>query len=367
MSNYFSAALIIIQRYSIKVNFVIPFNEIEEIRFKGFSKTLSQIEWLLAAIVTFYLTAVKPEDSICLWGATALYSLYIILFHYTKWTISDHKIRLIAMTVVMIFYITFVVWFTGKIDSPMVSLYYLVLVVVSITLNPLVAAIEVFFITIICLVMAYFVDVSENITAFNTSLSLIQLFPFWLVTYLTSMLAKEVFTVKKKLEWLSQTDSLTGLWNMRMFSLMAERELLRASRTKKSFAIVMLDADNLKFVNDSRGHQAGNKLIQHMAEVIKLSLRETDLAARFGGDEFVLLLIETEPSYAYMVAERIRTTLEKTPLTVDGRDAIAVTMSLGLASFPLHAGNIQDAMRMADKAMYKSKKSGKNRTTVYSE
>lgn len=349
----------------MKLTPVALFNEIEEMRVEGFSKTLSQIEWLLAAIVAFYLTAVRSGYSISLWIATSLYILYVIFFHYTKWTISDYKIRLTVTTMIMIVYITFIVWSTGKIASPLVSLYYLVLVVASVTLSTLMAFLEVAFITFICLIMAYFVDSSEKTTAFNTSLFLIQLFPFWLVTYLTSMLAKEVFNAKKKLEYLSQTDSLTGLWNMRMFSIMAEREFLRVSRTGSPFSIVMLDADNLKAVNDVYGHQAGSKLIWHMSKIIKSNLRVTDLVARYGGDEFIMLLPETEPAYAHMVAERIRTTLESSPMPLDKGRSLKLTMSLGIASYPKDAETIQDVMLMSDKALYESKRAGKNRCTIY--
>lgn len=341
------------------------FNEIEEMRIEGFSKTLAQIEWLLAAIVAFYLTAVRPEYSIFLWSITVIYAVYVFIFHYTKWTLSDHKVRLISTTVVMLLYITVAVWLTGKIGSPLVSLYYLAIVVAAVTLDMKTAFIEVFFITLACLVMAFFADTSLGLSSFNPSLFLIQLFPFWLVAYLTSMLAKEVFNAKQKLEHLSQTDGLTGLWNMRMFSIMADREFLRVSRTGKPFSIVMLDADNLKPVNDVHGHQAGSKLIWHMAKMIKSNLRVTDLVARYGGDEFVLLLSETEPAYGHMVAERIRTTVENTPLVLENGETVKVTMSLGIASYPRDDETIQGVMSKADEALYASKRNGKNRCTVY--
>lgn len=340
------------------------FSEIEENTIYGFSKTLSQIEWLLAAIVGFYLASVRPDYTVSLWILTFLYCVYIVVFHYSRWTVSDHQKKLLVTTGIMIFYITMMVAFTGKIGSPLVSLFYLVIVVASITLHMRIAFAEVMAISLICLLMAV-TEGSNGRMPFNTDLFLFQLFPFWLVAYLTTMLAKEVFDAKKKVEHLSQTDSLTGLWNMRMFTIMAEREFLRVDRTQAPFAIIMLDADNLKPVNDNFGHQAGSKLIWHMGKIIKSNLRVTDLIARFGGDEFVMMLPDTEPAYAYMVAERIRSMMASSPLTLDDGNSVQVTMSLGVASYPQNGDTLKMVMAKADEALYFSKRNGKNRCTSY--
>ncbi|MCP4623301.1 MAG: GGDEF domain-containing protein, partial [bacterium] len=135
-------------------------------------------------------------------------------------------------------------------------------------------------------------------------------------------------------------------------------------RYDRSFAVLMLDADNLKPVNDTYGHEAGSELITHVATVIREQLRSSDIIARFGGDEFVALLPETASESACIAAERIRGILAE--YAMDFKNAsITVTVSIGVAGFSEHGGSVKEVMNCADKALYFCKESGRNKIAVF--
>jgi diguanylate cyclase (GGDEF)-like protein len=167
-----------------------------------------------------------------------------------------------------------------------------------------------------------------------------------------------------RLEALSETDSLTGLLNARGFAGRLHAELKRATRYREPLTLMFLDLDGLKAINDRFGHRAGSDALVHVADVIQSELRESDSAARWGGDEFTILAPNTPPQAALTLAERIRSRVE------DHRRPFAITASIGIASQapngsdgkPLDDGHI---MRAADTAMYEAKKRGRN--TVYQQ
>jgi len=183
--------------------------------------------------------------------------------------------------------------------------------------------------------------------------------PYLLVAYLTSLLAADLKHAREGLEQLSDTDELTGLKNRRAFNAALELESKKAARYNRKFSVLMLDADDLKTVNDRHGHAVGDKLIISIARVIQDSLRETDVLARHGGDEFVVILTETPHERAIEVAERIRGAVENTSFSADG-DRVSSTISIGVASFSQDAGHEEGIMISADRKLYESKRKGKN-------
>jgi len=341
--------------------------KIEREQLRGFSRTIAEIEWLLIALVILYMeipgSLVKDKTTIIL--VLISFAVFIFLFHYY----GVHKIhsrwKLAIETWAMIAFITLVLWHTGKIESPLLSLYFLVIITAASTLGKNTTLLEVGLISVCCLFLSLSLSPITILSLSQASGFLIQLFPFWLVAYLMSMLSRESETAQKRLQLLSQTDDLTGLFNMRMFSFLAEREYRRSVRYGYSYSILMLDADNLKPINDTYGHEAGGNLIRLMGRVLKNSLRSTDIIARYGGDEFVVLLPETGSNKAIIVGERVRTAIENMPLKISGED-IFITVSIGIASFPEHAIEIKEVICKADEALYKSKEEGKNRSTVFS-
>jgi diguanylate cyclase (GGDEF)-like protein len=164
------------------------------------------------------------------------------------------------------------------------------------------------------------------------------------------------------LEQWAMTDSLTGLHNRRQIVMLAELEFQRARRysNRHPLSTLMVDIDHFKSVNDTYGHAAGDQVLQAVATRCRRSLREIDLMGRYGGDEFVVLLIETDAAGARRVAERLRQSVAEAPIDTT-RGPLNVTISVGVAIATESCPNWPTLLSMADEALYAGKKAGRNR------
>lgn len=151
-------------------------------------------------------------------------------------------------------------------------------------------------------------------------------------------------------------DDLTGLFNQKFMAQVLEAEIMRASRANGRFAVLFMDIDHFKAINDHQGHWVGSKVLVELARVIRRHIRKSDYAFRYGGDEFVVILPETSSEAACTAAERIRGLIEATDFLIDGAH-LRLTLSIGIAGFPEHAQTHREIIRLADEAMYCGKKS----------
>lgn len=172
---------------------------------------------------------------------------------------------------------------------------------------------------------------------------------------------------ERQLEQLAQTDVLTGLTNRRHFLQLAEAELLAAQEHGLPFAVLMLDIDHFKSINDTFGHPAGDEVLRQVAHACRANLRPTDVLARYGGEEFVALLPQTSAEEACGAAERLRHAVERLRVPSAGH-TISVTLSVGVAVYGASGARLfTDCLAEADAALYASKTQGRNRVTVAAE
>jgi diguanylate cyclase (GGDEF)-like protein len=172
--------------------------------------------------------------------------------------------------------------------------------------------------------------------------------------------ALENALVLERAEALSVTDDLTQLYNSRYLNQVLRREAKRAMRSGRPLSLLFLDLDGFKRVNDTHGHLAGSAALVEAASVIRGSARETDVVARFGGDEFALILPDTGCEGATSVAERVRERLALHKFLERDGLIVRLTVSVGVATLPDVAASAEDLMKAADTAMYRVKESGKD-------
>ncbi len=172
-------------------------------------------------------------------------------------------------------------------------------------------------------------------------------------------------SLHQRIKLMATTDGLTGLVNHRHFQEKADERFARAARYPEDISLLLFDIDHFKKVNDTYGHPIGDAVLRKVGAVVREAARTVDVAARYGGEEFAVLMEQTDEPGALKMAERIRSTIEKTRFVFEGV-TVPVTVSIGCASFPLHAADKTQLIDMADKSLYWAKRNGRNRCCAYS-
>jgi diguanylate cyclase (GGDEF)-like protein len=173
-------------------------------------------------------------------------------------------------------------------------------------------------------------------------------------------IAIERASLYQKMEELSITDDLTKLFNTRYLDRTLEIEINRANRHRTSLSLIFMDVDHFKTINDNYGHLIGSKLLVEMGQLLIKCLRTIDIVARYGGDEFVIVLPQTIPGSAVLIAERIRKAMEHNVFLKKDGYSLKLTASFGVASYPESAKSKEDLLRLADEAMYRVKHQTRN-------
>ena len=340
--------------------------DIDLLELKGFSRSIAELEWLLVVLMLLYyvIIGVTPDHRPAVLSAIAIYSTFVLLFRYSNLFKAESRGRFAIEIQAMVAIITVMVWFTERLESPLLNLYLLVIIVSAITLGKLATMLELGLIISATVLMSY--D-AHGIIIFSTTFGVqlwLKFLPFLLVGYLTTMLAADLDFTKSFFKRRAETDDLTGLFNKGAFRRAMLVEENRGRRRKREFSIMVIDADNLKSVNDKFGHHAGDELIRTVAATLRSVLREDDIAARYGGDEFVVMLNGIEGELAEGVAERIRAAVNAKELGPRGAH-FHTSISIGIATYPNDGIDADAVFERADEALYHSKKMGRNRVTVF--
>lgn len=175
---------------------------------------------------------------------------------------------------------------------------------------------------------------------------------------------KQINYMYTRTKYLSMTDELTGLFNRRSFDNAFEKEFLRAARYNNKLTLVMFDIDHFKNINDTYGHQCGDYVLQQVSNAALQTFRKTDTVFRFGGEEFVVILTETDIQQSIIPLERFRKTIETLGLTYQNQE-IKVTVSVGACQYQDEFRTKEDLFQETDTALYEAKNSGRNKCVLY--
>jgi diguanylate cyclase (GGDEF)-like protein len=339
---------------------------IEQEELRGISRTVAEIHWLLLILVLLNLifgTLDKLAEAAVI-SASFFYAAFVMAFRYANFHKGESRWKVALETWAMVAYITWVCLYTGGLASPLLNSYLLPVITSALTLGKLTTLIEVALIAACQIYLGGSFSAEVLLTLNFVGGFVAQMAPVLLVAYIVTMFSADIRYGLSRAKLLSETDDLTGLLNMRGFSIAANRLFGQALRYNRPASVLMIDSDNLKLVNDSYGHEAGNRLLRQLTRLIQAELRYTDVLARYGGDEFIVLLPETPAKGALEVANRIRDAVASLPLEVDGKD-VNSTVSIGLAGHPADGNSLDAVVARADRAMYQAKQAGRNRVAEF--
>jgi diguanylate cyclase (GGDEF)-like protein len=332
------------------------------------TQTIGELGWLLLVVVLGYLAFIRGsleiEELAATLGAILAYALFVLALQTLSAARTQSTWHTIGRCWAMIALITWVLWQAGADRSALANLYHLVIITSALTLGGGVTAVNLVIIALILIVMERPGVPRASVPSQQALNLFLQLAAMLLVAFVTTRLATDIRRALERIRFISETDELTRLYNLRAFMSVADRLHRQAKRYRRPYALVMIDSDNLKSVNDNHGHDCGNELLKLTSQGIRRQLRDTDVPARYGGDEFILLLPETSADGARELGERIRRAIADKPLEMQGV-RIGTTVSVGIASFPDHGEDLKSVLSKADQAMYLSKKAGRNRVTVF--
>jgi len=325
----------------------------------AYDRVVRIVSWvfILATSTIVAITGLWPDTQPAIFVLLALAGLFVLVIHDLLPATTLGPAKFVVEGSVAITFATLLIVFTGREDSPFFFVFPLIVggaaLVVSARVTLILAA---------AASLGYLVALTagpdvqlEQKTVATAGINLTALI---LLAYVAMVIAREQRRARDAAIRLSTVDPLTGLFNRTFFFAAVEREIARSARSGRGFCLLMMDLDELKGINDRHGHFIGDRVLRGVGEVIREGVRRIDTAARIGGDEFVVLLPETEVTGAYVLAEKIR--IGAADLEIPGTDA-RTSLSVGVVTFPGDGRTSDDLMISADQAMYASKRSGKNR------
>jgi diguanylate cyclase (GGDEF)-like protein len=330
--------------------------DIEQAQLRGFARSISEVEWLLLFLVILYLFVTRPDlaSEPPVIGTLIAFAAFVLLFRYTRLLARQARSKIGIEILAMIAFLTGILSFAGGDRSPLVNLYLLPVITAALTLGKVATAAVLVLVAGCYVLLAALAGGPDALGPALATEAVGVLAPFVLVAFSTTLLAENIHLAKARIKALSDRDELTSLYNLRAFTRLAEREHDRAARTGSRYSVLMVDVDHLKAINDTYGHEAGNRAVTLVADALQRLTRSTDIVARFGGDEFVVLLADAEKAVGDEVAQRIRNVVFSTTLEVDVK-MVRIKASVGVGAFPEDGNGLQAVMTAADRALYKDK------------
>jgi len=331
---------------------------------RTYDRVVRIVSWvfLLATTIIVVATGLWPENQPAILVLVALAGFFVLVMHDLLPTSALGPAKFVVEGSVAITVATLLVALTGGVDSPFFFVFPLIVGGAALVVSP--------GITVALAgtaaggyLLAVLLGSPEAATAPATAAFVgINLTAMILLAYAAMVIAREQRRTRDAAIRLSTIDPLTNLFNRGFFFAALEREIARSARSGRGFCLLMMDLDELKGINDRLGHFYGDRVLRAVAAVIADGVRRIDTAARYGGDEFVVLLPETDPTGAFVLAEKMRLGVHEVAMELPPTD-VRPSISVGVVSYPDDGSTADELMISADGAMYASKRAGKDRVT----
>jgi diguanylate cyclase (GGDEF)-like protein len=329
----------------------------------AYDRVVRIVSWvfILATSTIVAVTGLWMDTQPAIFALLAAAGLFVLVVHDLLPTGALGTAKFVLEGSVAVTFATLLVVFTGRVESPFFFTFPLIVGGAALVISPrvtfgLAAA------ACIAYILAIAPPGSGGIPPRTVAIVGINLTALILLAYVAMVIAREQRRARDAAIRLSTIDPLTGLFNRTFFFAAVEREIARSARSGRGFCLLMMDLDELKLINDRHGHFFGDRVLRGVGEVIRSSGRRIDTSARYGGDEFVVLLPETDPTGAFVLAEKIRLGVADLRVDVSGT-LIQPSVSIGVVSYPEDGRTSDELMITADSSMYHSKRGGKNRVT----
>jgi diguanylate cyclase (GGDEF)-like protein len=321
----------------------------------GLVRHVALADWLVLAVIALY-HLVAPTRSFTpeLLLATACYAASSALVRAPRVFHDRAATKLAVQTWATVAFVTFVAWETGGVDSPLLSLYLLPIVLAALVLPTWHLAAVVTAIAGGYVLLGALASGRDVVGAAFGARLFGAVGPFVLVAWLTSQLGTAVLAARRRATQLTETDLLTGLANRSLFEEALKREQQSAERRRLPYAVLVLDVQGLKRINDSLGNDSGDAALVLVSNVLHRTLRETDVAARWGGDEFAVLLPGADLDAAIATGQRIRSAVHAATLDT-GTKVIRCNVSVGAAAAPRDGVLGRDLVRIAETRVQKER------------
>lgn len=325
--------------------------------YESFMRSILLVDGLALGVVGLYLIvdAQPLQWPAATMSVMAAFAAFVLAFRSSRFPVKNPRSRIVLEVAVMIVFITAIVAQTGGPESPLANLYLLPVVLAAVTLGSRATVVTVTATSLAWVAMFVLEDRPGTSNLAMVAHMFGALGPLLLVAYLTERLATAIRAARRRIADLAERDGLTGLVNLRSFRALLEHEhASRKAANASDYALLMVDVDHLKEINDTFGHESGNAALRNVAEAIKRAIRASDVACRYGGDEFVVLLPGANAPVAEAVAQRVRNAVHQSLFEAGGR-LQRVTASVGVGAFPRDGLEADEVLSVADHSMYRDK------------
>jgi diguanylate cyclase (GGDEF)-like protein len=332
----------------------------------SYDRVVRIVAWtfIIATSVIIASTGLWPDAQVAIFVILAIGGGFVLVVHDLLPPDTLGPAKFVIEGSVAITLVTLLVTLTGGAASPFFYAYPLIVAGAALVVSPSITLALTIVASIGFVAAAILAPGAWPLSPATAVEIVVDLMALFLLAYAAMVVAREQRRSRDAAIRLSTIDSLTGLFNRAFFFAAVEREIARSARSGRGFCLLMMDLDGLKAVNDRYGHFVGDRVLRGVGEVIRTGVRRIDTAARYGGDEFVVLLPETDPTGAFVLAEKIRLGVAERTYDASGRE-IRTSLSIGVVDYPDDGQTADDLMISADLAMYASKRAGKDRVVDF--